>query len=260
VILIERKKNGKHMELTQAGEILYKRAESIIQQFDKTIVEVKETGEGIRGELSIGTGISCVSYLPEKIRYFREHLPLISFKLWEGDPTYLSERLINRDIELAIVRFPIELNHFQMIRLQEEPFVFVAPKIWDSYQLQNAIEFKEIADVPLLLLHRMNGEGVYERILDECRKFGFEPNVVCKCPDASMVLSLVAAGIGSTIIPKSALTLSSSTNIKVMELLDSHLRSESAVIWLKDGYLSKAARCFIQLFTRNGHHFLSNEQ
>jgi LysR family transcriptional regulator, salicylic acid-responsive activator of bsdBCD len=248
VTLIERKKSGKSMELTGAGKVLYKRAESILQQFEKTMVEVKETGEGLRGELCIGTGLSCVSYLPERIRYFRERFPSISFKLWEGDPSYLSERLKKRDIEIAIVRFPVDLSYFDTIRLQVEPYVFVAPQSWDSFPSQKVIEIKEIANVPLLLLHRINGEGVYEWVKDECRRFGFEPNVVCKCPDVSMLLSLVAAGIGCTIIPKSALTSFSITNIKVMDLLDSQLQSESAVIWPKNGYLSKAARRFLELF------------
>jgi len=70
------------MELTEAGKILYKKAQNILNLFEESILEVKEAGEGIiRGSLSIGTDASCVSYLPKRIQYFHEDYPMISFKL-----------------------------------------------------------------------------------------------------------------------------------------------------------------------------------
>ena len=38
------------------------------------------------------------------------------------------------------------------------------------------------------------------------------------------------------------------TGVKMMKIKDDILHSESAVIWLKDRYLSKSAQKFIELF------------
>lgn len=48
-------RNGKNIELTAAGKVLYKRATNLLSQIDETIMEVKEVGEGLKGTLSIGS-------------------------------------------------------------------------------------------------------------------------------------------------------------------------------------------------------------
>lgn len=234
--------------ITQAGKILYEKAQNILNLFEESILEVKEAGEGIRGSLSIGTVVSCVSYLPKKIQYFRENYPMVSFKLWRGDQFELSKQLENRNIELAIVRLPLEMEGLSMISLGMEPFVLVLPKDWQTFHPKEAIRMKEIEDVPLLLVHRTKGEGVYERIIEECERFEFQPNILCECPDVTILLSLVEAGIGATILPKSAISVFRNIEVRVLDILDSSLQSEIALVWLKQRYLSKAACKFIELF------------
>ncbi|GAA0330259.1 LysR family transcriptional regulator [Bacillus carboniphilus] len=247
VKLMERQ--GRNMELTSAGEILYKKATRLLAELEDTKSEVKETGDGLRGILSIGSVKTCFSYLPEKIRYFRETYPNVTFHLREGDTYFVSELLRNRVIEVAVIRLPLDTDDFSMIQLPSEPYVAVIPQKWE-HQFRNttSIEMKELQNLPLLLLHRINGTGQYEMILDECKRHGFKPHVVCECPDAAMLLSLVDAGVGATLVPKSTLLSLHTTNTVTLELQNSKIQSESAVIWLKDRYLSKSAQHFIDTF------------
>ena len=106
----------------------------------------------------------------------------------------------------------------------------------------------EIKDIPLLLTHRTKGEGVYEKIIEECNRFAFHPTVLCHCPDVNILLSLVASGVGASILPKSAIPVFLSEDVNVLEILDSSLQSEIALIWLENRYISKAARSFIESF------------
>ena len=94
----------------------------------------------------------------------------------------------------------------------------------------------------------MKGEGVYERIIEECKRFAFHPTVLCECPDVNILLSLVASGVGASILPKSAIPAFLNEDVNVLELLDSSLQSEIALIWLENRYISKAARSFIESF------------
>ena len=107
---------------------------------------------------------------------------------------------------------------------------------------------KEIKDIPLLLIHRTKGEGVYERIIEECKRFAFQPNVLCKCTDVNILLSLVASGVGASILPKTAIPIFVNEDVKVLDILDSSLQAETALIWLENRYISKAARSFIEGF------------
>ncbi|MBP2258204.1 LysR family transcriptional regulator [Virgibacillus alimentarius] len=251
VTLLER--NGRKMELTEAGMVLYKKTEGIFQHFDETITEVKETGEGLRGKLSIGCVKSCFSYVPPRMHLFLKKYPKVTFELREGDSYRLAELLNDRHIDLAIVRLPLEMKAFSHFLLPDEEYVAVLPKQWGNGTSGKSISITDLADIPLLLLHRISGVGQYEIVINKFEKYGLTPNVVCECPDADMLLELVNEGIGATVIPESALSRLHLQEAKVMQIKEAELISRSAVIWAKDRYLSKSATRFIELFQSKEH-------
>jgi len=248
VMLFERKRNGRRIELTNAGKILYDKAENFLNSFDETLLEVREAGEGIRGTISIGTVLSCVSHLPEKIKSFNKHYPNVSFKLFGSDQSDLSLLLENRTIDLAIVRLPLQMENLSVVPLTKEPYVFVISKDTKGFTSKDFISIKEIENFPLLLIHRIKGEGIYERILKEFQRHDVEPNILVECPDVNILLTLITEGIGGSILPKSSVPPILLKEVQVLDIIDIPLQSETVLVYLKERYLSKAAQRFIELF------------
>ncbi|EEL48058.1 MULTISPECIES: LysR family transcriptional regulator [Bacillus cereus group] len=244
VLLLER--NGRQLELTEAGSVLFKKAQEILYQFDETISEVKEVGNGLKGTLSIGSVKSCFSYIPERLRLFREKYPLVTFRLYEGDSFRLAESIKNREIELAVVRLPVEMEEFSFFPLPTDKFVVVIPD--EKTDKRTTISMKELATAPLMLLQRIKGFGLYEKVLDGFKQHGLKPNIICDCPDAAMLLSLVKSGVGFTLLPKSTLVALPLNGVKIIDIEDSTITSDSAVIWLKNRSLSKIAIHFLETF------------
>lgn len=248
VKLIER--NGKQIELTTPGKVLYKNAKKLLHQLEETIIEVKETGEGVRGVLALGASKSCFSYFPEKIHAFVKKYPLVTLQLREGDSFVIGEQIKNKEIEVGVIRLPMELTDFSFLRLAKDPYVAVIPTSWKDTKnfTHTTIKMQQLKDIPLLLLHRIKGSGQYELVVDECRRHGFEPKVVCECPDVTMILSLVSKGVGATIIPKYSLFSFQPKNITFLPIEDTTIMAESALIWSKERYLTKSAQSFIEMF------------
>ena len=246
VLLLER--NGKEMELTDAGKLLFRRGKAILENIKETRNQVQEVGEGIRGVLSIGSVKTCFSYIPERIKLFREKHPLLRFRLFEGDSFRLADYLRRRDIELAIVRMPLEMADFDFIHLPRENFVAIVPGNWTS---SHSIDLKELADMPLMLLHRVSGWGLYELVIDACNEQNLQPTIICECPDAAMLLSLVKSGVGITLLPESTLRSFPLNGLKAIKIKDATIETDSAVIWLKDRYLSKSAKHFLETFNQD---------
>ncbi|KAF0824935.1 LysR family transcriptional regulator [Cytobacillus firmus] len=247
-------RNGRSLELTEAGEILYTKGKKHLYNFDDIINEVKEAGGGLRGTLNIGTAISCICYLPERIHHFQAHYPHVTFKIWEGDPFRLSDYILDRKIELAIVRSPIEKKNFSYIPIEEEPFVCILPLDWPVGSKTNSVTMEELSVFPLVALHRVNGEGIYEMLLEEFTKRGLKPKIVAESPNITILLSLVESGVGAAILPSSASTSYSRDNLKVLSINDCHLSTGTYAIWLKNGYLSQIAKRFLETFNKNSHH------
>ncbi|MBB6451298.1 DNA-binding transcriptional LysR family regulator [Geomicrobium halophilum] len=241
VTLFER--NGRSLVLTESGEALYRKASFILNEIEDTIVEVKAVNSGVKGVLKIGANKSCFAYLLQQVTYIRERFPGVQFKIREGDTYTLTKEIEEREIELAILRLPVNEEDFSTLLLPPEPYMFVISDEWEGFvQKGTSIEMKDLDNIPLLLLHRLSGKGQFEIVTNEFKRLGFTPNVVVECPDAAMLLSLTAAGAGGTIVPRSTLEAFSHKNLKVFELKDFHAQAEAALLWAKDRYLSKPAR------------------
>jgi Transcriptional regulator len=248
-------RGGRRMTLTEAGKVLQAKAKAVIHQLDETITEVKEIDQGVQGTLSIGSVFSCASLLPEKIAFFRKHYPSVTFKILEGDHIVLGEYLEDRSLDLVVTRLPFEshrdLNRYATLRLPSDPFVIVAPKNRIQHHTQSAFLLRDLAAIPLIALKSDKTIQLNKKIVNECRRLGFELNIVCECSSVSITTALVVAGIGATILPKSVLSAFSVADIESFELPDITVQSDVGIIWLKDRYLSKKARRFIDLFERN---------
>ena len=248
VKLLDRKRNGKSMELTEAGRVLYEKSKVLLEIFDDSMLEVKETGEGLQGTLAIGAVLAYMSYLPIKIKQFNSTYPSVTFKLFAGDPYEIHNYMENQDIELAIVYLPVEMDHVSIKNIGEVPNVFVVPEEWEEFRSKDEISISELEHTPLLLVHREKGSGIYEEILEEFKKKDLKPNILCECHDVNVLLSMVSAGIGASIVPKSAVSPQGVKGVRVLDIIDSSFQSNIALIWRNDRYLSKTAKHFIELF------------
>lgn len=245
-------RSGKRLKLTHAGELLRQRAEHLLRQFHETMKEVKELDEGIQGVLSIGAVVSCISLLPRKIEQFRAKYPKVTFKIREGDHFLLGEQMEKRAIELVVARLPFEAasesQQYSILRLPPDPFVAVLPGQWASASAQPSMSMRELADYPFLTLKTDQTTGMHERVVKEFKQYGIEPKILCECSSVAIIIALVAAGIGATILPKSVMASFPLTNIAMFDIANADFHSEVGIVWLKDRYLSKSARHFIDMF------------
>lgn len=244
VALVER--SGKRIELTEAGRTLYRQALNIVHQWEETISEVKETGDGIRGSLSIGVSALSAYFLPEKIRLFQQTYPFITYKIWKGDTQLLNQWLERRTIEVAIVRLPHSLINCTTIPLEEEPFVLIVPAS-SALAARDRVQMREIAAIPLIM-PSIPGLGIYHLLIEEFHRLGAEPHVICECPDISLIVSMVCAGIGASIVPRSAWETHQNKQMHCLAIEGTNISSSAAIVWQSERHLSKAARRFLDMF------------
>ncbi|WP_040713196.1 LysR family transcriptional regulator [Paenibacillus curdlanolyticus] len=251
-------RSGKQLTLTHAGELMRERAEGLLRQFHETLQEVKEVEEGVQGLLSIGAVVSCVSLLPRAIERFREKYPQVTFKISEGDHYQLGDALAKRSIELVVARLPFEFAidspyEHDVLRLPSDPFVAVIPSKWSPADKEASISLAELAAHPFLTLKTDQTTGMHEQVMNEFRRSGLAPNIICECSSVAIILSLVAAGLGATVLPKSVVAMSPIDAIRMLDIEHADFQSEVGIVWLKDRYLSKSARHFIEQYTSGGY-------
>ena len=238
-------KVGKYLELTDSGKVLYKNALKILNLVQESNMEVKETGIGERGKLLIGVNTLSYYKLSEILHKFQKKYPRVSYKIQQNESGQLYKLLKERAIELAIVRFPVELEEICVHYFKPEPFYFVTSR--DIELTSNKVSYEQIKNYPLIL-PSTEGLGLYNMIIEQFSSRQLNINITCECSDILVLLELVASGFGATIIPETILKSHKGYyNIETYEIDDDSFTASSGLIWLKDHYLSKTSQNFISL-------------
>ncbi len=243
--LVERYNRG--IRLTEAGRLLQERAGQILELLQTTAVELKEVHEGYKGILSIGTIASAgVTLLPGLIRTFHQNYPKVKFQLWEGDTYRVLDLLNNGVIEVGIARSVFRLEDYNWIDLPSEPMIVAISQESCFGSILQPMAVTEMEGKPLLI-HRSN----VAMLTECCQKFGFEPEIFCTGDDVRSLLAWANEGVGLAVVPKSALGLVTGHNLKYIEIIDSPLKINKSVIWLRRRCLSAPAKHFISAMFPN---------
>lgn len=238
VKLFER--NGKSMELTDKGAVLYQRALQLVNSVEEIKNELQETEEGKRGTLAVGINTLSVSGFSEMLQSFHKKYPLVALKIVQNDSLYLTEMVKARAIEMAFVRLPLEHRGLTYHHLLNEPFVFVSNKE------ERTATLEEISRFPLII-PSTEGLGSYNTILEAFSKQNLPLTSIAECSDMHVLMEMVKIGMGSTIVPKSVFDVYGDQTLYSTPIKDTNMSSSLGVIWLEHHFVSAPARNFMGL-------------
>lgn len=244
VKLFQRSK--KQMKLTEAGLVLKRRAEQILSLTKLAENEVKETAKGFQGKLTIGIINSSGNlFLPDVIQHFHKMYPLVSFDLRQYDSQKIQELLNTHIIDIGFVRFPINSNDFDCIKLPQENMLMVSnsENILKEVKENNIIDLREKP----LLIHRR-----YETlIIDYFQKLDIEPKILCTSDEIVPLLTWAYRGLGVAILPEFAQNFLTNTSLFVKKVKEPVVTTTSALIWRKNETLPAVAKNFIECFRKS---------
>jgi DNA-binding transcriptional LysR family regulator len=206
VQLFRRKPRG--VVLTDAGRALLDDARAILAQVDHARATTRRTARGEQGRLVVGFTSSApfVPFVPRVIRAFRESFPLVSLTLEETGTGEMIEALRNELIDAAFIRSPAPDPSGVVVHpLLEEAMVVALPigHRMASSGDDAALKLAALAGETFILYRRPVGPGLYDAIIASCHGAGFSPLVGQEAPRILSTLSLVAAGLGVSLVPAS---------------------------------------------------------
>ncbi|MDG0811541.1 LysR family transcriptional regulator substrate-binding protein [Cohnella rhizosphaerae] len=110
------------------------------------------------------------------------------------------------------------------------------------------LSLAELAAYPLVSLKTDRTVVMHETIMRAFAAAELRPRVLCECASVAIALTLVSHGFGAALLPKSVMSTFPLAGIECRPIRDADLLSEVGLVWLKDRYLTRAARRFIAMF------------
>lgn len=202
VPLVERGPRG--VKLTRAGEILRDRVRPQVEGITAAVAESRAVGAGWRGRLRVGF-ITNMSYafLPRLLEKLRTGAPEAFVDVAEASVDD-SERGVREDrFDLALTRLPIEDQSLMQRVLHEERLMIAMPTTHPLAE-KETISFADLTDEPFVMCQRPDGAPLQHLIMRRCEEAGFLPHVVQQVGGKTLMMELVAAGMGLTVVPESS--------------------------------------------------------
>lgn len=197
----------RRVDLTPAGEAFLRDAERILDAIEDAQARVRHMGEGSTGLLRIGsTGLAAYRQLPQLARICARELPGLVLRFVPDLLTPAQElALVEHRIDLGVLRPPLRCAGLVSRLIGQERFVLAVPQ---HHRLvgEDPVMLAELRDEDFVVLDSP-GSVVAAAVDQACLSAGFLPRRAHQAAETSIMLTLVAAGLGVALLPESVLAL-----------------------------------------------------
>jgi len=241
-------RGARHLELTDAGKILYEKAKWMLEVETEARNEIVSGFGGTKGTLRIGITSSFENArLLDALTAFADRYPDAEIKVFESEFPDLVKKLQNGKVEAIFVR-PIRSDVENLEVLYTHPDKLVAAYRSGAFfkdDTGDKTTFKELSDLPLSMLERS-----IPAFSGAFREKGLVLNPKFVSTRMQIALSWARAGKAVALVPKSATRELGFTDLMLKTVSDSDLLVPAmTIIAQKRKYRSRIVNNFLNIIS-----------
>ncbi len=236
-------RGAKKITLTEAGQLLRKRAEEIIELYNQTEAELSTPITDISGDIYIGGGESYVMGLIAKAaRDVRRDYPNVKFHLFSGDSRTISERLDKGLIDFGIFIQPFDLSKYEHLRFPLYDTWGVLMRKDSPLAAKEHITPEDLWDKPIIRSRQSIGKNIMSEWF---RKNDDELNIVATGNLLYNMSLLVEEGVGYAVTLDKIINTTGDSDLCFRPLYP-ELISNLDIAWKKYQVFPKCAQIFLK--------------
>jgi DNA-binding transcriptional LysR family regulator len=195
-------RNRRRVQITPAGQVFLDNARLVLARSEDAVLAAQRASGGLSGTLKLGfVGSATYDVLPSVLRAFRQAAPHVELTLSEMTVRAQLEALSEKRIDIGLLRIPAKTEGLVFRRISREPLYVALP---GSHRLAElpALRLSLLADEPFVLYPDYPQPSWTEFVIGLCQQAGFRPIISQRTVEIQTTLSLVAAGMGISIVPE----------------------------------------------------------
>ncbi|WP_224705387.1 LysR family transcriptional regulator [Devosia aquimaris] len=216
VTLLER--TTRRVELTTVGRDFLVRARRLLDDFESSILSMREISERRSGLVSVACIPTAAYYfLPDVVRAFNEAYPAIRIRIVDDGANEVLQSVLNREVDFGITLLGADDPDVIFAPLVEEPFVLACRKDHDLAR-QETVTWTDLAGHRFITVGRSSGNRL---IIDlGLGQAGIRPKWFYEVQHLSTSLGLVEAGLGIAALPRMSLPSGDHPTIAIRPLVN----------------------------------------
>lgn len=228
--------------LTDAGMLLRRRAQEIVNLTEKTAEEFGAGGENLAGKIAIGSGeAETMRFVAQCMREFGDGHPEVTFEIYSNDADFVRERLEKGLLDIGVLIEPVDLSRYEYIRLpQKERWGALLPSDCPAAR-KEGISPHDLAGMKVFMPQRAVAQGVAEWFGEEFSALDVNTTYNLLY-NAAM---LVESGMGAALTIEGAASLYGNTKMVFRPFTPEHAVT-SVLVWKKYQPYSAAVSAFLE--------------
>ena len=236
-------RGNRRVTLTETGRLLKKRAEEIVDLYNKTQAEIKMPQDEIEGDITIGSGESyALSSVIKVVKNMQDEYPKVKFNLCSGDSGIISEKLDNGLIDFGVFIEPFDVTKYDYLRLPLQDTWGVIMRKDSPLAKKDKIIPEDLWGLPLIRSRQSLGKN---KITEWFKKSEDELNIVATYNLLYNASIMVREGIGYAVTLDKIINITDSSDL-VFKPLYPVLKSYINIAWKKYSLLPKCAEIFLE--------------
>lgn len=195
-------RDRRRVALTASGGAFLGRAYRILAETSEAVRAAQRASRGETGRLRVGFSSSAgFGLVPDVVRRFRERRPDVELVLTEYNSDEQPELLRSSLLDACLLYPPQRPEAgFAKETLAVDPLVAALP---EGHRLSDEaqIPLEALADEPWVFFPRAVASCLHDEIVRACHEAGFAPRVVQEARKLATISSLVASGLGVSLVP-----------------------------------------------------------
>ena len=199
---------GRGIELTTAAGLLVAHTDALLAQLDAAEADLAALRDQVAGRVTLAAFPSAAAAIvPAAWATLAGSAPHVQLDLVEMEPEEALPAAARGEVDLAIAHeydlLPRPLDPlFERRELLCDPVCVAVPAASTAVPVNGPLQLRSLASQPFLAPRSKT--SCAEMIQRACARAGFVPRVVARASDFQVLLSLVAAGAGVTLVPRLA--------------------------------------------------------
>ncbi|TVY04120.1 LysR family transcriptional regulator [Cohnella terricola] len=234
---------GRNVQLTPVGQLFLRRAEAVLGDLDRAVMEIHEFLDPEVGEIRLGFPHSLgIHLVPQVVAAFRKLHPNVKFRFRQGMYPSLIRDVVDAEVDIAFIS-PFPDKNEQVtgeVVLTEELFAILP----ERHRLARAksIVLSDLKDETFVLFS--SGYSLRPIVWDACKEAGFTPKIGFESEEHGTIRGLVAAGMGVSLLPEMAMYETSSMMPAVVKISEPHVTRTIGIIHRAGEKLPLVVRMF----------------
>jgi len=193
----------RQVRLTPAGDFFRRETTRILAAVDDSVRGVRRIADGRQGLVRIAfTGSAAQSQLPRMARIVKREQPGLALEIHADLLTPAQvDGLMDGSLDLGVLRPPMISEGLRLRTIESEPLILAVASD-HRLAVEPAISMTDLRTEPFVLFSGTSS-AVNEAVLRSCREVGFAPRREHEAAGISVMLPLVAAGLGIALVPAS---------------------------------------------------------